>query len=1322
MEKETKQTELQVKDPGKQKKSVIFGNSPDPKIKKKSDQFDNHKSVLFHGLGRIVKNAEEDRAKEELKEIKAKNRRDNQDMILFIISTALFLIGVFQQFDITKDHYITNSLRSYYGFNQDEQYKLILSEDIKKFFFDQIFYKSISSEFYFWDKKYQIISNVRLTGRRPILNNNSTTILREYEYLSYFYNIDNDQSQSNAEETAPYTNGGYTFTYSKDDSYRNLGGYVVSYSNKDVFKYETVEGSSIQKKIEDRVFTDQQTVLLADKIDKYFNRTTTLTIDFVVSNMELSYVIPIIFKYVYSKTGISKLYLDVNVMQKDLYERRSQYFRGAVEILYLIIVLIYLFFLLRGFRKQFNKKAFKYFGKKDDPHKKEENIKLDNINQEVIDEKIENPSISNRTRHAKKTRLYIIKNLVYKNLLDSLHIISLIISVVSIILWIINVIYLYYKRSSLDYAITISDKLLSFDLMNHYLFTADALRNYKVLTAFNVLFYFIRFIKILANYVTTTDIFLDTIKVAFSDLFSFFILFLNFLLALTIHNFFYYGRYLPDFDVFAKVIQQNISFILGTADPTTSASMYALDSTITLIYFLLVIILIRYQILILLMATILYYFKSSVDNFYSQKKDITGQDLTVEQIIKKSPKDPVNELLKKFRRLIICSFCKKKKSHEIQLVADANSLPGSPQFRRRKSSFVISIEQRRDTRASITKQRKHAIKNLNRDDNKTKSHGINLDYKLTGKDLLLFNSEFTENFAITLRNPYFDSQNDFIKLKYYYESKYRTSFIGAIIYLLFLGTLVITFLFNDQTPWRNTITKALEDRFSENFDFYNAELNTTQSHNFFNLNNSAAVRQYLFSEFPKYFGQTDLRLATLLETNVVIKGSYLITVRKARLNPQYDPNDSVRLYLELDKYNPVKYENITWLDLTINEKKKNIFYNQTESYRNVGGYTLRYDLLNPPFIPEESQLTYLDSTFTFATVEFFMENPEYQMLIYVEAFITQDYGTNYKNYFNSYIISYNHVRDGYIVDYIKVISEISLFFLTIYMIIHYLKDLVNRVNQYDKWYKEQIMKLSDKSKELRNILRPEILRKMGYVLDVHAYYDLILICLSVYYLSLIITRVSYRISQGSAYQSQIKTNTIWNLRTDIYQIIDVESMFDVVGSVLIFLASVKLLIMLNFGKYFGLLIRTMKESTVLNINFVAIVLLIQPAFVTFAYFMFGTRASDYSTLADSAMSSLNVIFGFTDYTVFYNSDSKIGPFYFFLYIFVVRMILINLFLALIYTAYTKVKEKIRHTVEIYSLKRTYLFCCYKKKEHKKLNNKGEIETTFELANLPVKLF
>jgi hypothetical protein len=1311
-----KQIELQVKDSPKGKKQVLFAPGGENKAKKNTDRMEAARMLLFKGIEKKVLNIEEDRTKREIREMKAKRRRDNFDVCLFIVSTVLFLIAVFQQFDITKDHYITDSLRGYFGFKNDITVKYVLAGDASKSFFDNIFIQTVNSEFFILDKKFQIISNIRITGRKPIYNNNSTTILLSYNYTSYYNNIGNDDSKSSYEDTSPHIVNGSTYTYSPSDSYRGLGGYVISYSNQDLYKYANNQtGPGLL--VHDKEYTDKQIAMLRDKITNFFTGLTTVTVDLVVANLELGCIIPIVFKYVYSKTGVSEISMGVFMIQKDLYERRAQYFRGVVEILYFIIVLAYLTFLIKGFSKQMTIKADKIYGKQET--KAESLIKLKTVQQDEFDDKIGNTAVHRK----QKTKCDIIKKLVYRNILDAFHVFSLCISIICIILWVIFVASMYAYRSSLEQATLKYDNVLNYNMMNHYIFTAAALSNYKLLTAFNFLFYFIRLIRILATYVPTTEIFLDTIKVAFSDLLSFFILFLNILLALTIHNYFFYGRYLKDFDTFSMVIQQNLSFIMGTADPKVSSSMYMQDSTITLLYFLLVIILTRYQIIILLMAIILYYFKSSVDSYYSHRKDITGQDLTVEQIIKKSPKDPVNELLKKFRKIISCAYCKRRKKVESKFIESEIShlLPGSPNSKKR-SSFRLSID--RETRESNNqKSRKNKLRNISKnEDNVIESSSINMDYKLTGKDLALFNSEFNENFAITLRNPYFDSQNDFIKLKYYYESKYRNSFINAILYLFFLGTLIISFLFNDQTPWRNTVNKALEDKFSKNFTYFNTELNRNETHNFFTLDSSPLVRYYLFTEFPNYFEMTDLNLATLMSTNVIIKNRFISTVRKAQSNPAFDYSEGVRVYLDLDNSEVMKYENITWLQLNVNNKTKNIFYNDTESYRNIGGYTYDYNLVPEPSIQEESKALYLDRFLVFNTIEFIMENPEYQVLIYVEAFITQDYGPKYHNYFNTYIITYNYVRQGYVIDYIKVISEIGVVFLTVYIIINFLRELVNRINSYDKWYKEQIMKLSEKSREVRNILKPEILRKMRFVLDVSAFYDLILIALSIYYISLIIARLSFKMSMGAEYQTKIKNDSIWDVRGTVYSIVDVDSMFDIVGSILIFLSSLKLLIMLNFGKYFSLLIRTVKESTTLNINFVALLLLIQPAFVSFAYFLFGTRANNYSSLGNAAVSSLNIIFGYTDYKIFYYSDPRIGPLFFFLYVFVVKMILINLFLALIYNAYTKVKEKIRHTVEIYSLKRTYLFCCYKKKESKKQSNKGEIETTFELINMPVRLF
>ena len=109
--------------------------------------------------------------------------------------------------------------------------------------------------------------------------------------------------------------------------------------------------------------------------------------------------------------------------------------------------------------------------------------------------------------------------------------------------------------------------------------------------------------------------------------------------------------------------------------------------------------------------------------------------------------------------------------------------------------------------------------------------------------------------------------------------------------------------------------------------------------------------------------------------------------------------------------------------------------------------------------------------------------------------------------------------------------------------------------------------------------------------------------------------------------------------------------------------------MLNFGKYFSLLLKTITESINLNLNFVAIILLVQPAYIAFCFYVFGIKDIGFHTLGRSTISNLNILFGNFSYEVYHNSNSVLGPIFFFSYLFTVNLILVNLFLALIYQSY-----------------------------------------------------
>jgi predicted membrane protein len=99
---------------------------------------------------------------------------------------------------------------------------------------------------------------------------------------------------------------------------------------------------------------------------------------------------------------------------------------------------------------------------------------------------------------------------------------------------------------------------------------------------------------------------------------------------------------------------------------------------------------------------------------------------------------------------------------------------------------------------------------------------------------------------------------------------------------------------------------------------------------------------------------------------------------------------------------------------------------------------------------------------------------------------------------------------------------------------------------------------------------------------------------------------------------------------------------------------------------------------------------------------------------------MNFLFGNENYDVLYNADKTLGTLFFFIYLFIVNMILINLFLALIYSSYIQVKYRISKIIEKYSLRRVYLFCCHKKKMQKTKATKQVIEAEYDYDKRKVK--
>ena len=80
-----------------------------------------------------------------------------------------------------------------------------------------------------------------------------------------------------------------------------------------------------------------------------------------------------------------------------------------------------------------------------------------------------------------------------------------------------------------------------------------------------------------------------------------------------------------------------------------------------------------------------------------------------------------------------------------------------------------------------------------------------------------------------------------------------------------------------------------------------------------------------------------------------------------------------------------------------------------------------------------------------------------------------------------------------------------------------------------------------------------------------------------------------------------------------------------------------------------------------------------PSFLNLDFPPVGNSVSEFATFSDSCFTQLRILLGDFSYAKIESSHRILGPIYFFLYIFVMFFILLNVFLAIITDSYADVK-------------------------------------------------
>lgn len=146
--------------------------------------------------------------------------------------------------------------------------------------------------------------------------------------------------------------------------------------------------------------------------------------------------------------------------------------------------------------------------------------------------------------------------------------------------------------------------------------------------------------------------------------------------------------------------------------------------------------------------------------------------------------------------------------------------------------------------------------------------------------------------------------------------------------------------------------------------------------------------------------------------------------------------------------------------------------------------------------------------------------------------------------------------------------------------------------------------------------------------------------------------------------------------TDFSDLAGWSKIFQNCAGVSIFLGLIKIFKYISFNKTMAILSGTLTHSLP-DLGAFTIMFFIQFfSFAQFAYLIFGTHMDRYSTLTSCIYTQFRMILGDFDFPAMRRAHPILGPGYFFVFIFLVFFILMNMFMAILNDTYSEVKEDV----------------------------------------------
>jgi hypothetical protein len=382
------------------------------------------------------------------------------------------------------------------------------------------------------------------------------------------------------------------------------------------------------------------------------------------------------------------------------------------------------------------------------------------------------------------------------------------------------------------------DFILDAKAMDQLIYAGLALENYRSLVTFNFLLVFIRLVTIMSRVFPRTKIFFNSLSNASNDILSFFVMFITLLTSYSIYLHIFYGYQISMFSDFLFCMVINYNFVLGFISEEIYLEMYDVSPSVTLIYFLLLVFIIRYIILRILLAIILYFFKLSDDAYDNQNKDFGFVELTKKEL-KNKYSDNTSKVLNKYiscvNKLFDCICCKKSIGKYKNVKSRSTSIMRSKQIIVAEEDNPLNKDEfNKSKRTSvISSPSKNNINSINNKDLLNEQQ----EEKLNPSELESLNISYDPNYALQVKNAYFDSQKDDFKLKVFYETKYKTIFIHSLTYLFLLVIITLMICLNNISPWQRQVYTSIKTQLIKNY--------TSKKTGLLTINNISKINIYI---------------------------------------------------------------------------------------------------------------------------------------------------------------------------------------------------------------------------------------------------------------------------------------------------------------------------------------------------------------------------------------------------------------------------------------------------------------------------------------------